>query len=200
VTDDRPQAAADPAESDHAADIGWEPPEWAAVLRSRRRRQTAVAAGMVALFGVVHPVLRLVVQDRPLGLMYWVWLLIAVICVVEAVLSRVTAEGRAEWERDTRRDVRISHALRHHVGIGAADRSLVTERARTMNTWSQVAFVGWPLLAVVFVGRSLEVDALTFLIVPVIVLCLLLVARAAQRFRRARRWLADPLPRDEHAA
>jgi hypothetical protein len=130
--------------------------------------------------------------------MYWLWLLITVIYVGEAVQSRVSAAGRAQWERETRRHVRISHALRHHVGIGAADRALVTERARTMNTWSKVAFVGWPLLAVALVAGLLDAgDPPASLIGLVIAVCLLLVARAVRRARLARRWLADPTPRDE---
>lgn len=200
VTDDRLEAAVDRAEGDHAADVGWEPQDWAAVLRRHRHRQTAVAAGMVALFGVVIPLLVLVVQDRSLGLMYWVWLLITVAHVGEDVLSRVTADGRAQWERETRERVRIWHALRHHVGIGATDRALVTDRARHLATWSKVAFVGWPLLGVVFVAGMLDDHVPASLAVPVVLLCLLLVGRAVRRARLARRWLADPLPRDDQAA
>src|SRR5687768_12860170 len=197
VTDDRPLAAVDRTEGERTADVGWEPADWASVLRRHRRRQTAMAGGMVAFFGVVTPVLRLVVQDRPLGPMYWIWLLITIICVGEAILSRVSAAGRAQWDRETRRHVRISHALRHHVGIGAADRALVTERARTINTWSKVAFVGWPLLGVVLVAGILDDRVSAALLVPVVLLCLLLVGRAVRRARLARRWLADPLPRDD---
>jgi hypothetical protein len=200
VTDDRPLAAVDRTEGERTADVGWEPPDWAAVLRRHRRRQTAVAAGMVAFFGVVTPLLLVVVQGRSLGPMYWIWLLITIVCVVEAVLSRVTADGRAQWERETRQDVRISHALRHHVGIGTTDRSLVIERARTSYKWAKVAFVGWPLLGAVFVAGVLDDELPAALGVPLVLLCLLLVGRAVWRARLARRWLADPLPREEQAA
>lgn len=199
MTDDRLHDVG--ARAEHADEIGWESPDWAAVLRRHRRRQAAVGAGMVAFICVVVPLVRLVVQDRPLSLMYWLWLLITIIYVGEAISSRVTADGRAQWERETRQKVRISHAIRHHVGIGVRDRSLVTERARSIATWSKVAFVGWPLLAAALVARRLEVgDLPASLILLVSVVCLLLVARAVHRARQARRWLADPLPRDEQTA
>jgi hypothetical protein len=51
VTDDRPLAAVDQAEGERAADVGWEPADWAAVLRRHRRRQAAVALLCLLLVG-----------------------------------------------------------------------------------------------------------------------------------------------------
>jgi hypothetical protein len=52
------------------------------------------------------------------------------------------------------------------------------------------------LLGVVFVAGVLDDHVTASLAVPVVLLCLLLVGRAVRRARLARRWLADPLPRD----
>jgi hypothetical protein len=198
VTDDRLPDVRAAAGAEPAAEVGWEPSDWAACLRRERRKQLASVTGLVVLVGVVGPVLGSTVLDWSPNLGYLLPVTITLIFVAETVISFVSATDRARWEREAREEVRIRHALRHHTGIGAADRALVTERARAMVTLSKVAFVGWPLLAVALVGRSLEVaDPPASLIMLVIVACLLLVARAVQRFRRARRWLADPLPRDE---
>ena len=190
----------DRTEGERAADVGWEPADWTACLRRQRRRQLVTAAGLVVLVGVVAPLLRLTVQGRPPSLTYWLWAAFTLVYVAEVVYSFVSAAGRARWERETRQRVRVSHALRHHVGIGVADRALVTERARTLNTWSKVAFVGWPSLGVVFVAGVLDDRVPASLAVPVVLLSLLLVGRAVRRARLARRWLADPLPRGEQAA
>jgi hypothetical protein len=198
VTDERLDDVRAEAQAERAAEGGWEPADWSACLRSRRRRQLATVVGLVLLVGVVAPVLRLIVLGRPPSLSYWFWVSFTLIFVVETVYSFVSASGRVQWERETRRNVRVSHALRHHVGIGAADRALVTERAQSIDTWSKVAFVGWPLVAVVFVAGMLDDQGPTMpLVVPVVLACILLVARAVRRARRARRWLAHPLPRDE---
>lgn len=189
------------ASVDHAADVGWEPADWTDVLRRKRRSQLAGTATMVLLFFVVTPLLRWTVTDRPLGWTYWLYVVVTLIIVGETVHSWVSAEGRASWERDARQQVRVEHAWRHHVGIGAEDRARVTERARAVNTVSKVAFVGWPLLAGVLVAGILQDPELpTWPAVPVIAAGLLLVARSVRRRGRARRWLADPLPRDDDEA
>lgn len=196
MTDDRLPDVAAAASAEPAAEVGWEPADWSACLRRERRRQLAAAIGLVVFVGVVGPVVGFTVLDWSPDLGYLLPVAISLIFAAETVISFVSATDRARWERETREEVRIRHALRHHTGIGAANRALVTERARAKVTVSKVAFVGWPLLAVVLIGRSLEVaDPPASLIGLVTAACLLLVARAVQRFRRARRWLADPLPR-----
>ena len=195
MSDGRSPEATDPAQAGPASDAGWEPADWRDRLRRRRCRQLATAIGLVVLIGVVAPLLR-VTLDRPPSVTYWIWAFLTLVYVVEAAYSWISPAGRARWEQETREQVRVSHALRHHVGIGTADRALVTERARTMNTWSKVAFVGWPLLGVVFVAGILDDRVPASLAVPVVLLCLLLVGRAVRKARLARRWLADPLPRD----
>lgn len=197
MTDDRLSDASDQAQAERAADVGWEPADWSACLRRERRKQLATVIGLVVFVGVVLPVLGLVVLDRPPSLSYWFWGAFTLIFVAETAYSFASAAGRVQWERETRQAVRVRHALRHHRGIGAADRALVTERARSLATGSKVASVGWPLLALLLVVGILEGrDPRAFLIV-LVVACLLLVARAVRRARLARRWLADPLPRDE---
>jgi hypothetical protein len=153
VTDDRLHDAGVEVEAERTAELGWEPSDWPACLRRQRRRQLATAAVLVVLIGVLLPVLRLTVVDRPPSLTYWFWAAVCLVYVAEVVHSYFSATGRASWERETRQSVRTSHALRHHVGIGVADRALVTERAKAMDTWSKVAFVGWPLLALPGIPR-----------------------------------------------
>jgi hypothetical protein len=199
VTDDRLQGVRGDAQAEPAADVGWECSDWSACLRRERRKQLAVAATLVLMFFVVSPLLRWTVLDPSFGWTYWTWVVITLIHVAEVVISFVSATDRARWERETRQTVRIRHALRHHTGIGVADRALVTERARAMVTVSKVAFVGWPLLGGLIIGTIIDVGLPASLVVPVVLLCLLLVGRAVRRARLARRWLADPLPRDEPA-
>ena len=120
---------------------------------------------------------------------YWLVLATMLILLGEAIHSRVSEGGRASWERDTRRKVRIEHALRHHVSIGAADRALVTERAQAIRTMSMVALVGWPMLAVVAAAPILDLSKIPdLLVVPVMVARLLLLARSG-----AGRTLGTPL-------
>lgn len=191
MTDDRLQDVPAGDQAAPAAEVGWEPSDWSACLRREQHKRLAMAIGLVALAGAL-------LLTGPPGLSDWLVAFCLLLVAVETAHSFVAAGAREKWERETRQSVRVRHALRHHSSIGTADRALVTDRARHMATWSMVAFVGWPLLATVLVGRGLEVaDRPTSLIVLVIVACFLLVARAAQRFRHARRWLADPLPRDE---
>ena len=198
MTDERLQDVPAEAPADPAAEVGWEPSDWSACLRRQRRKQLATVVGLVLLVGVVAPLLRLMVLGRPPSLTYWFWMSFTLLYVASAVHSYASATGRASWEQETRQSVRVSHALRHHVGIGAADRRPVTERAKSIDTWSKVAFVGWPLVAVVFVAGMLDGQGPTMpLVVPVVIACILLVARAVHRSRLARRWLADPLPREE---
>ena len=191
MSEDGPRDVGGEVPARPAGDVGWEPSDWSACFRREHHKQLALAIGLVVVAGAV-------LLTGPPGLSDWLTTACLLIVAVETVYSFVSAEGREKWERETRQTVRVRHALRHHSSIGAADRALVTDRARHTATWSTVAFVGWPLLAVALVGRGLEVaDPPTSLMVLGIVACLLLVARAVQRLRRARRWLADPLPRDE---
>ena len=188
----------DEAPADRGTDVGWEPPDWTDVFRRQRRRQLVVPAVWVLSFLVVIPLLRGTLLDPTFGWSYWLMVVVTFIIVGETVESRVGTEARASWERDTRQEVRVEHAWRHHVSIGAEDRGLVTERAGAVATVSMVAFVGWPLLAGVLVAAILQghLELPAAFVVPVIAVCLLLVGRSARRRQRARRWLADPLPRD----
>ena len=197
MTDDRLQNGHAEAQAEPAADVGWEPTDWTDVLRRQRRQQFAIGAALFLLVSV-QPVQWLTGIDRSVDWSYWLVLATMLILLGEAIHSRVSEDGRASWERDIRRKVRIEHALRHHVSLGAADRALVTERAQAIRTMSKVALVGWPMLAVVVAAPILDLAKIPdLLVVPVIVACLLLLARSVRRGRWARRWLADPVPRDE---
>jgi hypothetical protein len=196
VTEDRPQDVRGDAVAERTADIGWEPSDWSACLRRLRRTQLATVIGLVVLAGGL-PVLWFAVLDQRPSLTYWFWASFTLVFVAENTSSLVSATGRVRWERETRQAVRTRHALRHHTSIGAADRALVTARARTVHTWAKVAFVAWPLLGIVLVAGMLDDQVPASLGVPLVLLCLLLVGRAVRRSRLARRWLADPLPRDE---
>ena len=185
------------------AEHGWEPDDWAAILR-RRRRLDWLSAGGLVLAAVLFPIVRLVL-DRSLDLSFWVFLAIVLINAWETWQRHRTEEGRVRWERETGQKVRLGHALREHVSIGRDERDVVTARARAINRWAPAHVVGWPLLAVLtLVGIDADGgqyrDARLVFGVGVSLLCAILVFRAATRVRRARRWLADPLPRDDSPA
>lgn len=192
MTDDRSRDGGDQAPAERLGEAGWEPSDWSACLRHEQHKQLAMAISLVVLAGAL-------LLTGPPGVSDWLTAACLLIIAVETVYSVVSAERREQWERETRERVRVWHALRHHVGIGATDRPLVTDRARHLATWSKVAFVGWPLLGVVFVVGMLDDHVPASLAVPVVLLCLLLVGRAVRRARLARRWLADPLPRVEES-
>lgn len=198
MTEDHLHPVPDEAPAVRGAEAGWEPRDWAGVLRRHRRRQLAGPAVMVLLIFVVTPLLRWTVLDPTFGWTYWLMVVVTLIMVGETVESRVSTQARASWEREARQQVRVEHAWRHHVSIGAEDRACVTERAGAVATVSMVAFVGWPLLAGVLGAALLQghLDLPAAFVVPVVAACLLLVGRSVRRRRTARRWLADPLPRD----
>lgn len=186
------------ARADRAADVGWEPADWAATLRKQRRTEWHGVAILLVGAGVVLPLLR-VVEGRPLLGWYLVLLGWGLAFGVLTWRSRSSVERREQWEEQTRREVRAEHALRSHVSIGAADRELVTRRADEIDSWALARFAGWPLAAVVVVAGAVSdptltgVDqALTWLFV---LFCAVQLLLACRRVRQARRWLDDPLPR-----
>jgi hypothetical protein len=66
-------------------------------------------------------------------------------------------------------------------------------------------FAGWPLLGMVLLAGIESTDGLSRIEevtagLVVALLCAIFVLSARRRVRRARRWLADPLPRDEQEA
>lgn len=182
---------------ERAAAAGWEPPDWGAVLRRRRLRQWGGAAFLLLIAVAVAPLVRLLL-DEP-ARVSWNWLTFAIIAAGFASWSQFPARGRAAWEKEARREVRIGHALRHHASIGAAGRSLVTERAEKIDTLSGASLMGWPLLTALFVVPLVMVadDPATRIGVGLVGLVVgtALVRRNRRRVRWARRWLADPLPR-----
>jgi hypothetical protein len=162
-------------------------------------------AGALLVWLVAGPLVR-IAMDKPairpsffailaFALLYW-WSVYAV---------TFTERGRAAWEQETRQTVRVRHALRHHVSIGAADRRLVTDRAERVAGWAPGGYVGWPLAAVFVLAATLgdpaRIDGPAVAIAVLAVLVAgLLVWRTRVRHLRARRWLADPLPREEETA
>jgi hypothetical protein len=203
VSEDRLRDVWAEAQAQRAPDVGWEPDDWAPVLRARRRGDLLVLVALV-LGTVTSLVVRLVVRDRPLAVETWFWLVAVLVYVAVMVRAHATSAGRSEWLEETRRDVRVDHALRHHVSIGAADRAAVSKRAEELDRNAGVAVVGYPLLALVAVATLAELD---FPTVPKVVataaavaVCGLLLTRSLRRGRWGTRWLADPLPRDEGLA
>lgn len=201
MTDDRLHAAVGHAQAGPEAEVGWEPPDWAAVLRRRRLRQWGGAAFLLLIAVVVVPLVRILLE-QPSGVS-WGWLALALGMAGMAGWSQFTAGGRAWWEKEARKEVRIGHALRHHVSIGAAGRQLVTERADKIDTVSGAALMGWPLVTVLFVVPLVAMAdhpaarigiGLAGLLAGVV-----LVRRNRRRVRWARRWLADPLPHGQGA-
>ena len=153
----------------------------------------------VPAFAVV-PVFRTVVRSRPLEREYAVPLLLVVVTLLGGLHPLVTAARRARWVEETARQIRIEHALGEHVSIGAADRASVTERAEVVVSLSRLGLVGWPLLALLACGVTLNADlprwAEVGYVAVVLLGCAGALATSRRRAREARRWLADPLPRN----
>ncbi|MFP5370079.1 MAG: hypothetical protein ACLGI3_04940, partial [Actinomycetes bacterium] len=154
--DDGPRPAMAAAPADRAADVSWEPVDWDATLRERRRAEWRDVVLMLAVFLVVLPVLQVAVFDDPLRAWHWVWFAWALVLTAHAIRSHFTVRGRERWELQTRQEVRVEHALRFHVSIGAADRDLVTGRADEIDSWAPAHFVGWPLAAVVVAAAAVS--------------------------------------------
>ncbi|MGY1804066.1 hypothetical protein ACI78T_12395 [Blastococcus sp. SYSU D00922] len=187
----------DDVRADLREDQGWEPADWAPLLRRRRRLEELLAAGLV-LWVVAAPVIRVVVYEQPpFRWVWWPWLFVTVVYVGEVVRCSVTDRGRGEWEQKTRRSVRLRHALRHHVSIGPDERDRVGEHAYRTAFWSWATYLGLTAVAVLAVTEG-ATDGL-----PWIAAAMLGSAGAGVlvwtvvRHGRARRWLADPLPRED---
>ncbi len=188
------------ASADRAAEVGWEPPDWDATLRKRRRAEWRQIGFVIAVVGLL-PFVEALALDRPLRVWSWFALAMGLLWAAQVWWLHFTVRGRARWEPPTRRDVRVEHALRHHVSIGAADRELVTERAESIDTWAWAHFVGWPVLAAVALLvanddslRGLEKWPLSL---GVLAVCAWYFWDTRRRLQWALRWLDDPLPRDE---
>jgi hypothetical protein len=197
VTDGSPQRVPAEARAEYAADLGWEPPDWNAVFRRRRLRLWGGAALLLLIAVGIAPLVQTLLDQSPR--VSWRWLGLALVASGYAWWTQFTARGRERWERETRREVRIGHALRHHASIGAADRTLVTERAEKIDSLSGASLVGWPLLTALFVVPLVVVADNAVARIGIAAVGLLvgaaLVRRNRRRVRQARRWLADPLPR-----
>ena len=184
--------------AERTADVGWEPPAWEPVLRERRRAEWRDVGKDLVVFLLVLPLLGLEELDSPWRVGFW--LAGPLLLVVLAWWPHSSAERRERWERQTRREVRIEHALGHHVSIGAADRELVTEQAEKIDTWAEAHFLGWPVLAVVClaaVGTDPELAGYAKWIwaIGLLTICAVQFLRARRRLQWALRWLDDPLPR-----
>ncbi|UOY02745.1 hypothetical protein [Blastococcus sp. PRF04-17] len=199
MADDRMQHVEAEAAAQPAAEVGWQPVDWAAELRRRRSAEWRNVTLLVAVLLAV-PLVSTLVLERPMGASDWIWLALALLVSGDASLSHATASGRVQWEEAARQEVRIEHALRTHVSIGAGDRELVTKRARAIRWWSTAAFVVCPLLcAAALAGMQeagLNVVGRAAASVAVVLVCGLLVVSRWRRLRLARRWLGDPLPRE----
>lgn len=191
------------ASADRAADVGWEPADWDAALRKQRRAEWHGVGILLVGAGVVLPLLRVLVADRPLLGWYLVLFGWALAFAVLAWRNHSSAEGRERWEEQTRQEVRVEHALRHYVSIGKADQELVTERADEIDSWAPAHFVGWPLAAVVVGAAAVSDPTLSaadqILAGLFVLFCAAQLLLACRRVREARRWLDDPLPRDDDA-
>jgi hypothetical protein len=169
----------------------WEPSAgWDAVLRRRRHLQVALLApGVLTLSTAV--IVRGDVAPAVLPLLG------VVAVAVRVVAPLVHARSRAAWEADIRRTTRVEHALRHHAGVGADFLETVTERAEEIDALSRGSWIGWPVAAVIGVLVAFLADAPSVRVLGGVltVVAVALLVRSQRRGRRARRWLADPLPR-----
>ncbi len=196
--DDGPRPAVAAASPDRAADVGWAPADWDATLRKRRR----VVVAETWLFIVVWwaaPFAWAAFENRPPRLLALVVAALWTALLLYQLYRMSTSSGRRQWAEKTVEEIRVEHALRHHVSIGEADRELVTERADEVDSWALAHFVGWPLAAVVGIAAIVSdptISGAEEIVVGLLVL--LFVAQlllACRRVREARRWLDDPLPR-----
>ncbi len=193
----RDQAHTD-ARALQTAEDAWEPADWSAVLRRRRRNELAwlVVGVAVVITGVIG---RAVLQRSPS-----IWAIVIAVAValtvVQVAVSRYTARGSDAWEREARRACLVRHALRHHVSVGAADREHVTVSARRRRFWIPVLVVAVALslvpglLAVSDEGVT-RADVI-FLVAWATAICSWPLWLCFRTWRDAVRWLVDPLPRD----
>jgi hypothetical protein len=106
VTDDGLSQVWGEAPAERAAEAGWEPPDWDAVLRLRRRAEWFRACCPFLALVVVNP-LEPALVDRPSGVS-WCWLgsAIAAICLAwPSLFTRV-------WSGRTRRARRSGSSTR----------------------------------------------------------------------------------------
>lgn len=195
--EDGPRPTVEAAAADRATDLGWEPADWDAMLRKRRRDFVADTWLFIALLWGA-PFAGAALENRPPRLVVLVVVALWTSLLLYQLHRTSTPSGRRQWAETTKEEIRVERALRHHVSIGAADREFVTERADAIDSWAPAHFVGWPLLAVLAIAAIVDPtvsgsDRIVFwLFVLFSVVQLLLACR---RVREARRWLDDPLPR-----
>jgi hypothetical protein len=176
----------------------WQPADWTAVLRARRRGLVLTAVGLpVALAGLLA-VLSAV--QRALPTTYgWVLLGVAVAAGIAELWPLRNAGGRRQWAERTREDVLLRHALAAHESVGAERRDAVSRRAETHRSLGTVAPFGYALLVLLVAYLLLQNTATPVAVVGTVlaaVLAAVAVRLSLRRAAAARRWLADPLPPD----
>jgi MFS family permease len=171
---------------------------WARAVRRRRRATTATCLAVLAGYVAFVAVLSLVEHAAPT---VYAWLLLGVVLLLAGVplwpLRNATA--RARWEERTREQLRIDHALRAHVSIGADERAAVTAAAEARRSLSGAAHLGYPVLALfvaflLFESRTVNGPVALLGTLAVVVLCALGLRVSRRRSAEARRWLDEPLP------
>jgi hypothetical protein len=186
------------APAPRSVDVGTDVPDLAEALH-RRRRATIVESWAFIGFWCAIPFLAASIRDRPPRVMSLVLGVLWLGLLLYRLYQISTPAGRNEWQEEATEEIRVEHALRHHVSIGEADRELVTARAEKIDEWAPLALVGWPVLGglaltsfVLLADVPLPADvAATLLVVSA---CVAIVLRRRRRWGWARRWLADPLP------
>ena len=168
----------------------WEPDE--AALRRKARQDSLSALGVAAVLWA----LQVLLPDHA-GVPYVVGWSVA----TGINLARMNAaQWRGRYRRQIRDQLRVDHALRAHVSIGRGDREHVSSCARWRRWRIPVLRVAGPLVAGLLTWAATAAER------PTVWLVLLAVLAAAychglvvwpQQLRDARRWLADPLPRED---
>jgi hypothetical protein len=175
---------------------GWEPADWTAVLRARRRGLVLTAVALPVALAVLLAVLSVV--QRALPTTYgWVLFGIAVAVAAVQLWPLGTADGRRQWDERSREDVLIGHALRAHESVGVERRDAVTRRAEAHSSLGTVAPLGYVLLVLLVAYLLFENTATVVAVVGTVLAAALAAVGARLASRRAaaaRRWLADPLP------
>jgi hypothetical protein len=175
-----------------------EEPDWAALVRRRRRALVGTWLGITGAYAALMVILSLTAGAWPTRYA-WALLVVLLIGLVVSLWPLLSGARRARWTDRALDAVRIEHALQRHVSVGADYRDAVTEHAGNQASLAGAAILGYPLLFLLLaflLFNDGDIPGLWALLGTLVAAALCGWALLASRRRgaRARRWLAEPLP------